>query len=351
VPIESEAAQCQNKECRVSETGKCIEGFVLEKCPHFVLVAVATSTLPPKEPSEPAHDEARPRENAPRTLRLSSGDCLSLEQASSVARASETRVFAIIGPTSSGKTSLIASLYQLFQNPPSVNFRFVRSRTLRAFERASHDARAASRRNEPESETTPHTTQTGGVTFYHLGLRNARDASLLDFELADRTGREYSSAADDPSIATGFLEVKRANDLTLLVDGDRLMKARHDVQSELQMILQGLVDGDATRSSQTVHLVLTKLDAVRRAGGSASQRAEQDFEGFFGRIQRLFAGSFLEIHQMKVAASPKSNILPPGYGVPELLNHWAGTVVIPHVMLDPLPKPSRFMSRFSLNGL
>jgi len=52
-------------------------------------------------------------------------------------------VVAIIGPTDAGKTSLIASLYDLLQEGPVAGIGFARSLTLHAFEQACHDARAA----------------------------------------------------------------------------------------------------------------------------------------------------------------------------------------------------------------
>jgi hypothetical protein len=265
-------------------------------------------------------------------------------------RAVETRVLAIIGPTLSGKTSLIASLYESFQKPGVRVFQFARSRTLIAFEQACHDARAASRRPEPETEHTPHTPLPSGVSFYHLGLRNGTTSRILNLLLADRTGEDYRSATDDPSVSSDFVEVKRADSLTLLVDGKLLLDrgARHNVRTEIELILQGLVDGEVISKTQRMSLVLTKLDLITRAPVEERQRTEHDFDALVEKVQRLFGGFFAEIRPLKVAASPKTNALPHGYGVPELLQFWTSPLVVISSADAPMPKPTRAMGRLTV---
>lgn len=345
MPTEAGGVLCQNKECRVSETGKCVEGFALDKCPH-----ISRSTPAIEPTSAPASEDTPEGESSVEVVSLSRGECLPVAQASEVLRSGEARVLAIIGPTSSGKTSLIASIYETFLRPPVGDFQFARSRTLFAFERACHDARAASRRPEPQTEHTPHTPLPGGVSFYHLGLRKRTGSRVLDLVLADRTGEDYRSAANDPSVSSGFPEVKRADSLTLLVDGERLLDhgARHNVRSEVEMILQGLVDADVTSTSQRVSLVLTKLDIVRGAPSAEGQRTEADFEALVQNVRRLFGSHFRDIVPLQVAASPKSNVLPHGYGVSEVLQFWTAPLGIVSGAAATVLKPTRAMGRFTV---
>jgi hypothetical protein len=345
VPNEVAGVLCQNKECRVSETGKCVEGFALDKCPH---IARGTTTV--EAPRSTGSDETSGNDDSSKAISLPSGERLPVSTASEVLRASEARVLAIIGPTSSGKTSLIAALYETFQKTPLGDFRFARSRTLFAFEQACHDARAASRRPEPQTEHTGHTPLPGGVSFYHLGLRNRATSRLLDLVIADRTGEDYRSAADDPSISSGFPEVKRADSLTLLVDGERLLDrgARHNVRSEIELILQALVDADTTSTSQRVSLVLTKLDKIRSAAPAEGQRTERDFEALVESVQRLFGDFFKKVLPMQVAASPKTNVLPHGYGVSDLLQFWTAPLAILSGPDVAVSKPTRAMERFTV---
>ena len=150
-------------------------------------------------------------------------------------------MIAVIGPRDSGKTSLIASVYDLFQEGPVGDIRFSRSRTLHAFEQTCHDARAASRRGVPHMNRTP----IGDVRFYHVEIGCGEAEERLSLLLGDRAGEEYLAAADDVAVVPSFTEVIRADTLTVLVDGARLLESggRHNLRIGIIMMLQGLHDG------------------------------------------------------------------------------------------------------------
>ena len=224
MPTDAVDTQCRNQDCRVSETGKCVEGLAPDKCPHVVRDAAGPQ---PAEASDAKEEHA----SAP-DIRLSKSERLALSDASAVLRSAPTRVVAIIGPTSCGKTSMIASLCDLFQQGKVGSLQFAGSRTLFAFEQACHHARAASRRTSPESE---HTSLASGLGFYHLAMRKAASSNILHLLLADRSGEDYRSAADDPSISGEFVEIRRADTVAVLVNGELLLdlKARHNVRHEI----------------------------------------------------------------------------------------------------------------------
>lgn len=295
--------QCANPECRVAETGRCVEGLALEECPHYDHAPAAPA---PAGPSAVVAGVALPP-----------ADRMPVPMAGSVLRAHETQVIALVGSVASGKTSLIASLYDLLQTGPVDGFAFARSKTLHAFEKACHHARATSRRAVPSIDRTPH----GAVEFYHLGLTTP-DRGLIDVLLGDRAGEEYRIATDKPDAAAGFLEVRRANVVTLLVDGERLLDAgdRHNMRIETEMLLQALIDGDAVIPQQRIALVLTKLDAIQASRYRA--QAEAAFDALQTGVRRLFAAKFDRIDAFEVAASPKDLSLRRGYGVPTLLRAW-----------------------------
>ena len=249
---------------------------------------------------------------------LPSADTLTPSEVARLLRAGDTRVLAIIGPSDAGKSSLIASLYDLFQEGPVAGVEFARSRSLHAFERTCHDARAASRRRVPHINRTP----LGEVRFYHLDLGGGAAGDGLSLALGDRAGEQYRGAADDPSVAADFSEVRRADSLTLLVDGERLLDSgtRHNVRNELAMIVQALVDEGAVRIGQRLALVLTKVDLVLASPDSG--RAGADFESLLAHLDRLFGAVFSSVRAFRIAASPKADTVPRGTGVSELLAYW-----------------------------
>ena len=331
---DARVAVCGNSDCRVAENGRCVEGFELDACPHYVHNAVDEGEGVIVEEDEQA-------EGGVESSRLAAADTLTPSQASGLLRAGDARVIAILGPLESGKTSLIASLYDLFQARPVGKISFSRSRTLHAFERACHDARSASRRDKPHM----YRTRRGGVRFYHLEIGGGPAGEGLSLIMGDRSGEEYQEAADDVSIASAFLEVVRADSLTVLVDGDRLLDtgARHNLRSEILLMLQALYDGNALRSGSRLALVLTKLDAV--LGSPYPERAVSDFDHLLDHIRVLFGDVLPMIEPFKIAASPKTNTLPMGTGVPDLLSFWLQPAVMPAPSARPCPSFERAFAR------
>lgn len=324
---------CANPDCRVAENRRCVEGLELSKCPHY-------GREPTNEERLSTSGEA---ENDVAGLRIPGADTLTLDDASRLLRKAGGRVIAVIGPKGAGKTSLIASLYDLFQEGPVAGVEFARSETLHAFEQACHDARAVSRRNVPDMERTP----LGEVRFYHLDVATSSACDALTLLLGDRAGEEFRLAADNVPEATTFPEIIRADIITLLVDGQRLADttARHNLRNEIIMILQALNDGGALSRRQRLVMVLTKLDAV--LASPHQERAHTDFASLQNQITNLFGHAFDRIDVSKVAASPKTGALPRGTGVSDVIEFWAAAAMSPVATPPPLPPSPRAFSRLA----
>ena len=326
---------CGNSDCRVTENGRCVEGFEeFDACPHYVRDAL--------NESEDGHvDEDEKRDAGVKSVRLAPADALTPSQASELLRASDARVIAILGPQKSGKTSLVASLYDLFQAGPVVGIGFSRSRTLHAFERTCHDARSASRRGEPHM----YRTNRGEVRFFHLEVAGGAAGHGLSLVVGDRSGEEYQEAAADASIALAFVEVVRADSLTVLVDGERLLDtgARHNLRNEIILMLQALRDGDALRTGSRMAFVLTKLDAV--LGSPCAKRAVSDFDHLLDHVRVLFGDVLSMIEPFKIAASPKTDASMRGTGVSDLLSFWLQSAAMPAACAGPSRSFERAFAR------
>lgn len=322
---------CANPDCRIAETGKCVEGLETGKCPHYGHV--------PAEASSDARDA--PGASGVSGIKLPAANTLTASDAARFLRAGNARVIAIIGPSDSGKTSLIASLYDLFQEGPVALVEYARSVTLHAFEHTCHDARAASRRKVPHANRTPR----GEVRFYHLDVAGGPAGAGLSLVLADRAGEEYRSAADDAAVTASLPEARRADTLTVLVDGERLLDAgaRHNLRSEIVMILQALKDGGALQTGQRLALVLTKLDLVQDS--PVCTRALADFAGLCDNINQLFGSAFSEIQSFRIAASPKTDTVPRGTGVADLFAFWLPPAVPEATKVPTRQAPSRSFAR------
>ena len=326
-------AVCGNADCRVAENGRCVEGFVLGACPHYVRDAL--------DRIEGVVADTEQVDAGLESVRLAAADALTPSQASELLRAGDARVIAILGPLESGKTSLIASIYDLFQAGSIEGIKFSRSRTLHALERVCHDARSVSRRDEPHM----YRTHRGEVRFFHLEIGGGAAGERLSLVMGDRSGEEYQEAAAEASMALAFLEVVRADSLTVLVDGERLLDtgARHNLRSEIILMLQALRDGDALRIGSRMAFVLTKLDAV--LGSPYAERAVSDFDQLLDQIRELFGDALSMIESFKIAASPKTDTLKRGTGVPDLLYFWLKPAAMPDSAAQTNPSLERAFAR------
>ena len=153
VVTEASPRQCANPDCQVATDGRCVEGVSdLKVCPHYGRAVLIIEDTRPEGPAAVG-----------RGLRLPDAEALSVTGAQAVLRNQACSVIAIIGPHDSGKTSLIGSIYDLLQHGPVGGYAFAGSTTLHSFERACHDCRTASNREEPHMERTA----TGDATYFH----------------------------------------------------------------------------------------------------------------------------------------------------------------------------------------
>lgn len=322
---------CANQACRVAETGKCIEGLELGACPHYG----QSIEIDDDENEDESESEVS------QSVALQSGAALSSGDAGVMLRRGDSRVIAIIGPRETGKTSLIAGLYDLFQMGEVDGVCFAGSHTLPAFEMACHDARDASRRGVPHMERT----RRGEVLFYHLDLCEGDANERVALLLADRSGEEYSDVGDDINAAANLDEIRRADVITILIDGARLLDVglRHNIKNDVIMILQGLIDADVLRPSQRFALVLTKFDLIRASPNAA--RAESDFVALHDQLLVTFPHIFADIRLFRIAASPKTDAKMRGQGVDAVLRFWLEPRPQTQSTQTPRPVFSRMFAR------
>jgi len=292
----------------MAEDGRCIEGFGNKaECPHFGRVQIVPAQAAANCDPEPTPGLAMPLSTT-----------MSVDEADEILKSNESRVISIAGPHAAGKTSLIAGLYDLFQLGRVGSVAFGQSYSLHAFEEAAHDSRAASRRESPDTARTAR----GEVRFYHLDLVDTGSGAAPTVLLGDRAGEEYLEARNNPDSAKSFPELPRADVLTMLVDGQRLLDLgrRHNVRSEIRQTIQAFVEAGAVRPSQRLAVVLTKVDMIRKA--EEGSRALTDFEGIVATLRTAYGSKFAAIEPFIIAAQPKSDGAKRGDGLDGLLASW-----------------------------
>lgn len=300
---------CANRQCRVAEDGKCLEGCEeLVQCPSYGRESEAGED---EELSDGEH-----LEDTFDGIRLPKALALEMSDANRILTALPSRMIGIIGAHDSGKTSVIAGLYDLFQDGPVAGALFAGSSTLHGFELICHDARVTSNRHEAHSERT----KRGEVRFYHIDVcEGGRLQSIL---IADRSGEEYEEVADLAANASEMFELRRADVITILVDGRRLESPveRADTIGSIPLILQGMVENGAFARKPNIAIVLTKDDVVQSSKRKA--RVMQDFAVIVESIRSRFCDSFGELASFITCASPTEVGAERGQGLAALLTFW-----------------------------
>ena len=302
------AIQCANPDCKIATGGRCLEGFSdATACPQYGKALVIVVSADPT-----------PIKVTPTGVRLPHSQSLSVSEATRILRHGPSSVISLVGPQDSGKTSLIAGMYDLLQRGTVGGYAFAGSSTMHAFERACHDSRRDSQRDVAHMERT----EGGQVLFFHLDLvgDSAEKRAAL---LGNRAGEEYMDVQNGPDLAKGYPELKRSDILTILVDGAKLLDAgeRHQVRAEVRLTLRAFVEVGVATASQRLAVVLTKLDAVRKSEAQTAS-ALRYFETLLDNLRTEFSGHFADVQAFIVAASPKTTDADRGEGMAALLAYW-----------------------------
>lgn len=302
---------CPNPDCRVSETGKCVEGFSLGECPHQKNTATNDSPLIIEDID--IHLQQPPASIVPERS-IARGEILNIDEATDILRSGPCRVMAVIGPMKSGKTTFGIGLYDAFQNSTFGRWSFSGSMTLPAFERRCHLSRFECGKSTPE---TTRTSLSDGLGFLHIAV-HCSDSGRTDLLISDRSGEFYTDIADNKENCINLHEVLRADHVLFLVDGEKLASdERHGVINDVRMMITTLMEGGILTKTHRVGIVLTKYDLV--LASEFKERVEKDFAGLVKKIAENYGADLAEIKPFKISARSENDDVESCHGVLEIL--------------------------------
>ena len=305
------ANNCSNPQCEVAETGRCLEGFgEIPECPTYnaaqVEPAETKSETTPKAAQEYTDD----------SVNLLGQLTLDAEYTDAFLKKNGGRVIACVGPTNVGKTTLFASLYDLFLEGAIEQWHFGGSATIYPFEQLCHSARAPSKRRKAD---TPRTFASEGLSFYHLALYSDSQPRV-DLYLADRAGEIYSKAADSSDVCTSLAEISRADTILLLVDAESLIapSKKHLVKRQTLSIVEAFTKENMLDQVTQLIVTLTKFDlAIAKGKGD---EATSEHSKIIASTREIL-GPKIKVSGEIIAARPESTqVSKPGQGLPSLLN-------------------------------
>jgi hypothetical protein len=244
------AVTCAQAGCKVPEGGTCLDGFnPASKCPHY---------------GKPLQivDAKIAADAALKGVPLPSGEDIDVPDVFQLTRNSLCRIIIIAGAEDSGKTTLIASLYERFQRGSVGEYLFAGCSTAYGFERRCHRARAVSRGTKAD---TFRTALSAGQRFLHLSLgRVNQPTHRRDLIVSDLAGEYFRQARDSSEDARRLAFIARADHFVMLVDGERLIEpeTRAAARMEADQTLRSILEVGHLSNRGYVDVVFTKWDKV-----------------------------------------------------------------------------------------
>lgn len=278
---------------------------------------------------------------------LFQGTELSAVDAEAVTLRSNTHLIVFAGAAGSGKTTVIASIYERFCKGPFPGLLFAGSRTLLGFEQICHLNRLASGGSFPD---TPRTIPADEAAYFHLALRENKVGALRrNVLLSAVSGELFRLAKNSREDCHRLTFLLRANTIVILVDGARLAdpRTRTKAQTEASSLLESFLDAHMIGNHCQIEFVFSKLDRVLEAGSPAIAFLERTQEKFLAQFESRLSNLVFR----RIAARPDQLLSIWGVddGMADAFSSWIKEM--PQVgsegwMRDAPPLSSREFSKF-----
>jgi hypothetical protein len=269
--------------------------------------------------------DLRTVEKTPEFIDLPRGKELNDLAALDLAKSRCVQWIVLAGPVDSGKTTLLTSLYELFQWRKVEGYAFAGSNTLPAFEERCYLSRRDSGNVLPHTPRTPY--KGPDPQYLHLRIRpTAGLRSFRDFLFTDVSGEMFEHARDSTTECKEMTFLKRANHLLLFLDSAKGIQQdkRWAMIEDGRGLLRSCVDSAMIPANCVVNVVWSRFDyfaAKETEDGHRIFRADAERE-----LRKTFDQLIPRLMFSEIAARPlETTALHFGHGVPALLKQWAAT--------------------------
>ncbi|NJD29386.1 MAG: hypothetical protein FIA92_13950 [Chloroflexi bacterium] len=236
---------------------------------------------------------------------------------------SGARVIVLAGPVDSGKTTLVASVYELLQDGPFGGYGFAGSRTLMALEERCHEGRVASGLEVPKTRRTA-STEVGDLIHLSVSTTSPGGGTRRQILVNDVTGERFAALVEHPAGASSMPVLARADRVQVVVDGaavfDRATRDRFAYKAEV--LARTMVDHAQLRPGTLIDAVVTKLDLMTKR--SEVETAEGIAKRILDRLPETRRGQLV----VTCARSATPGRTATGTGVDAALALWAGDVAV-----------------------
>lgn len=303
---------CEQSDCSISNTGKCLENLRLEECPHFYW-------------SDNVNEEEIILNGVQfgETFKaLPEGDALPMDKAIEITHKFKPVVIIIIGDFDSGKTTLSATIHELFQRSPFNKLWFSGTVTPIGFEKRCYYARVSSGNSTSKTEKT----KVGESSFLHLSLKreSETDKPAIHLLMSDISGELFRLARNSSDSMNSLSFLKSASRILLTLDGEKLAdrRTKSNVIVNIKAFITKALEEGIFDSDTYLDIAITKWDAVQKEN---QDKLMEDVRITFSKIVN---DRVKEINYLKLAARPNSykSDIQLGYGLDELLDIWLADI-------------------------
>jgi double-GTPase-like protein len=266
---------------------------------------------------------------------------MHLEDVAVFARQRPIRTVALVGEHKAGKTTLLASIYEMYCKGPFAGMNFAGSRTLVGFAKRHHLALLNSQRTSP---TVPRTSRNDPPAFFHMALA-AKPGVNVDLVISDRSGEAYSFARTATKLIPSLSELALAERICFILDGARItsIEQRTSYTRKFKQMIHALNDNNAMAHRPAVEVLSTKFDITKTQTDAEDQlKYLTDYEQ---QIVEEFAHGDLEVECFRVCALPKRDHTVGIIGLDETVRRWTAPLPLPSIQPDGLANAPRQIDR------
>jgi hypothetical protein len=253
-------------------------------------------------------------------VELSAGTALSSAEANAITLRSPVQLVVFAGAEGSGKTTVLASIYERLSQGPFAGFQFAGSRSLLGFEEICHLNRLASGGARPDTQRTIPTEE---AAYYHLALMGAESGARRRHMLMSAvSGELFRLARNSREDCARLTFLHRADAIVVLVDGARLAvpEQRMNAQADASGILESFLDAEMVGVRCRVEFVFSKLDRVVAAGQSALDFLDKTQEKLKSKFRARVPG--LTFQRIAARPEPSSSSGKLNEGLAEAFASW-----------------------------
>ena len=252
------------------------------------------------------------------------------------------------GMVESGKTTLLARIFEMFQSGVITGYRFMASRTPVGFDKLSWHATMECGAASPKTE---HTGRPENNLFLHLRIR-AENGLLppMDLLIGDIPGEIFPEAVAEESVCRDLYALHRANHLLLFLDSGVLCDTarRHDHCGKISDFVSRALQTGQIGQHTVLHLVISKCDLLPKDVTSEVLK-------FVDATERAFRKRFTPrvggLNSWRLAARPEQPFEPTLAIIDEVFRVWT-TRATPHAeTFMKAPQRSGFQRDFCRFGL